>query len=99
LGWILDTNLISETRRKAPHPRVVDWLKRQLLDDCFLSVVTLGEIEQGVAHAVNEVQAGKLREWLDWLSQQEHEGGVRYCWEMIGNPKPGGATSHAPAVS
>jgi len=65
LTWLLDTNLISEPRRKTPDAKVVAWIRAQLLDDCFLSVVTVGEIEQGAAHSADEVQAAKLPSWLE----------------------------------
>ena len=47
-GFLLDTNIPSETLRPAPEARVVDWLRTQNKDSQFLSVVTLGELRRGI---------------------------------------------------
>ena len=64
---ILDTNVISALRRPDRAVRVADWLARQDERDLFLSVITLGEIERGIAQQdrVNPAFAADLRAWLD----------------------------------
>ena len=64
---ILDTNVISALRRPDRAARVADWLARQDERDLFLSVITLGEIERGIAQQdrVNPAFAADLRTWLD----------------------------------
>ena len=47
-GFLLDTNVPSETLRPAPESKVVDWLRTQSKDSQFLSVVTLGELRRGI---------------------------------------------------
>jgi hypothetical protein len=46
---------------------VVRWFERQRTTDLFLSVVSLGEIERGIARqrAINPGFAEALAEWLD----------------------------------
>jgi len=46
---LLDTNIISEVMRSIPNQRVVDWLNHQIAQDCFVSSITLAEIEYGIA--------------------------------------------------
>ncbi|MGW4356867.1 PIN domain-containing protein [Nocardia sp. NPDC004582] len=46
---ILDTNVISEPLRKAPEPRVVDWIDAQNIETLYLSAVTVGELRYGIA--------------------------------------------------
>ena len=46
---LLDTNVISETMRVRPDQRVVRWLDRQPPSSLFLSVITVDEIEYGIA--------------------------------------------------
>lgn len=46
---LLDTNVISELMRSAPNSHVVNWLNKQSAQACYLSNVTLAEIEYGVA--------------------------------------------------
>ena len=46
---MLDTNVVSALRRPERHPAPVLWLKDQRPSDVYLSVVTLGEVERGIA--------------------------------------------------
>lgn len=45
-GFLLDTNVPSETLRPMPYPRVSAWVEAQS-DIQFLSVVTIGELRRG----------------------------------------------------
>lgn len=64
---ILDTNVISALRRPERAAQVAAWLARQEERDLFLSVITLGEIERGIAiqEKINPAFAADLRGWLD----------------------------------
>jgi predicted nucleic acid-binding protein len=46
-GYLLDTNIPSETLRPHPDAKVAAWLKSQVKDSQFLSVVTMGELRKG----------------------------------------------------
>jgi hypothetical protein len=46
---LLDTNIISEVMRTVPNQQVIDWLNRQSVQSCFISSITLAEIEYGIA--------------------------------------------------
>jgi len=48
-GFLLDTNVPSESWRPQPQPNVAAWLKSQAKDAQFLSVVTVGELRKGAA--------------------------------------------------
>lgn len=65
--WLLDTNVLSALRRPDRAPQVARWLARQDEAALFLSVITLGEIERGIAQQerVNPAFAADLRGWLD----------------------------------
>jgi toxin FitB len=67
-GFLLDTNVISETMRPRPDPRVLAWLERRD-GDAYLSVVTVGEIEAGIhralARAPDDDKPLALRRWLE----------------------------------
>lgn len=65
--YLLDTVVLSELRRSQRHPRVVRWISAQRPSDLYLSVITLGEIERGIAqqHALNPNFAVALARWLD----------------------------------
>jgi predicted nucleic acid-binding protein len=65
--YLIDTNVLSALRRPDRAPRVSEWLRGRPEDQLFLSVVTLGEIERGIAQqeARNPAFAGDLRDWID----------------------------------
>lgn len=46
--FLLDTDVISQTAKRQPHPRVVAWLSRQPPASLYLSVITLAEIQFGI---------------------------------------------------
>ncbi len=67
--YLVDTDVLSALRRQDRFPRVVDWLARQRTVDLYISVVTVGEIERGIARQrePNPEFARQLGEWLDSL--------------------------------
>jgi toxin FitB len=65
--FLIDTVTLSELRRRQRDAKVVKWFERQRAADLFLSVISIGEIERGIARqrAVDPAFAGALAEWLD----------------------------------
>lgn len=51
MSYLIDTNVASETTKKAPNPSVIAWLAAQRADRIFLSAVTVAEIKYGVEAA------------------------------------------------
>ena len=49
-GWLLDTNVVSELAKANPDPPVASWAGRQPDSTVFISVLSLGEFEQGVGN-------------------------------------------------
>ncbi len=45
---LLDTNVVSETMTREPHPRVREWLDTQVAETLFVSSITAAEILFGV---------------------------------------------------
>ena len=66
-GYLLDTNVISETRKIRADPRVTGFLEAASGDRLFLSVLTLGELRKGVAarRRVDAEAAERLTAWVD----------------------------------
>ena len=50
IGWLLDTNVISEAARPKGDPNVVAWLNDQGEEDLYISVLTLAEFDKGIAN-------------------------------------------------
>lgn len=47
--YLLDTNVLSEWMRPQPDPAVLDWVGQQSPDHLYTSVITVAEIEAGLA--------------------------------------------------
>lgn len=63
-GFLLDTCVVSESTRPRPSPRVLAWLAARPAESLYLSVVTIGELEQGIAQAGLDTRALRLGKWL-----------------------------------
>ena len=64
---LLDTVVVSELRKARPNPNVVAWVGSLGETDAFLSVVTIGEIERGIAELADAEFARTLSTWLEDL--------------------------------
>ena len=64
-GYLLDTNVLSELRRKSPDPGVVAWFSQRPPTTLHLSVLTLGEIRKGIEGVGDEVRKQTLIDWLE----------------------------------
>jgi toxin FitB len=72
-GYLLDTNVASETRKgQRINPGVLAWFQSVAETDLFLSVLVLGEIRMGVERARpnDPSKAMALERWLGELEQQ-----------------------------
>ncbi len=69
MSFVLDTNVVSEMRKKRPHYRVRDWLQSVDGSDLYLSVLVVGEIVQGVERLRRRdpAQAAVYDRWLSDL--------------------------------
>jgi toxin FitB len=72
MTFLLDTNVVSEWTKPTPFPSVVAWLAQVDEDRLFMSVVTVGELRDGI----ESLAAGRRRERLEeWLS---HDLPIRF---------------------
>jgi len=65
MRFLVDTMVLSEARRREPHPAVAAWLDATPESDLAVSVLTLGEIERGVARHPDELVRRRLSAWLE----------------------------------
>ncbi|MFL9503128.1 type II toxin-antitoxin system VapC family toxin [Rhodopseudomonas palustris] len=65
--FLIDTVTLSALRERQRNPNVVAWFERQRTADLFLSVISIGEIERGIARqrATDPDFARALAAWLD----------------------------------
>jgi predicted nucleic acid-binding protein len=67
LSYLIDTNVLSEARRRSPP--AIAWLRAVDPAEVFLSVITIGEVAKGVAvwERSDPVAAAALGRWLNGL--------------------------------
>jgi predicted nucleic acid-binding protein len=96
-GYLLDTNVLSEVRkRERCHPSVRRWFATLDDDAIFLSVLVVGEIRRGIEliRRRDAVTGRALDRWLRGLEQRFEERilpvTVEICdrWGRIGLEQP-----------
>ena len=65
--FLLDTNVVSELRKRKCDPAVAKWFDKVPDSELYLSVITVTEIEKGIERqrTLDPVFAGQLIDWLD----------------------------------
>jgi predicted nucleic acid-binding protein len=68
--YLLDTNVVSETRKSRPHGAVMQWLSGLDEGHAFLSAVTLGELQAGIEKTRHQdpAKAEEIERWVDQLT-------------------------------
>jgi predicted nucleic acid-binding protein len=68
-GYLLDTNIISETRKARPDKRVIALLEAADASRLFLSVLTVGELRKGMEakRRLDIGTAARIGAWIDDL--------------------------------
>ncbi len=65
MSYLIDTNVLSELRRREPDPGVVIWFEERPATTLYLSVLTVGELRKGVEALPKGKRKRKLTDWLD----------------------------------
>ena len=65
--FLIDTDVLSALRKRERSPSVARWISRQRTADLYLSVASVGEIEQGIVRQERRDPefAEALAAWLD----------------------------------
>jgi len=66
--FLLDTDVVSLLRRPDRHPAPAQWLQGQRPTDVFISVVTLAEMERGLAQQRRR-DPEFARDLADWMER------------------------------
>lgn len=91
MKYLLDTNVISEPRRKAPDPNVLAWFRKVDPGSLYISVLTLGEIAKG-AESLSRRDPANGNSLLAWLGGLRHlyadrligiDGGIAERWGRL----------------
>jgi hypothetical protein len=69
MTYLLDTNVVSELRKRRPDPHVLAWYGTVTSAEIFISVLTIGEIRLGIERLRRKdtAQADRLEHWLQGL--------------------------------
>jgi len=98
--YLIDTNVISEARKKSKAHIGVRQFFRQVSEEqqtCFISVVTIGELRRGVAlihHRGDVRQADQLGSWLETLLSEyrdyilDMDSDIAQLWGLLRVPHP-----------
>lgn len=65
MSYLVDTNALSELRRKVPDANVAAWFASRPPTTLYLSVLTLGEIRKGVEGVADTLRRQVLTDWLE----------------------------------
>jgi predicted nucleic acid-binding protein len=65
VSYLLDTNVISELRRRQPNPGVLAWATEVPPSDLYLSVLSFGEIRKGLEQLADGSKRRSITEWLE----------------------------------
>lgn len=86
MTWLLDTNVLSELRRKECNPRVRAWVAAQDKSSMVISVMSVAEIRRGVEmkRIKDPVQAEIIESWL-LLVLRRYKGRILPVTEVIAN--------------
>jgi len=78
MKYLVDTCVLSELAKSKPNANVVKWLKSHSKGNLFfVSVVTLGEIKEGIDTLPDEdPRKEKLRTWFEEQILEAHEGSI-----------------------
>jgi len=68
--YLLDTCLLSELIRKEPNQGVLDWIKDKEESSLFLSVLTIGELKEGIVKLKPSTKKKELTLWFAELESR-----------------------------
>lgn len=99
MSYLLDTNVLSELRRRAPEPAVAAWVVARPASTLHLSVLTLGELRKGAEIVKDAARRLALVDWLEtelpaFFAGRIHpvDARVADCWGRLvaqsGRPLP-----------
>ena len=64
MAWLLDTNILSEGRKRKPESRVTAFYGAQPLNSLYISVVNIAEIRFGIELQQDPTRRAQLNDWL-----------------------------------
>jgi len=68
--YLLDTNVVSELRKRQPHGAVLAWYRSLRYEQLFVCAATFGELQAGVEKTREQdpQKANELERWIDEMA-------------------------------
>ncbi len=83
IGFLLDTNVLSELTRPKSDPGVENWLNNADNEQLFLSVISLGEIFKGITILPESKRRQKLQRWVEETLRPWFDGRILPVSERV----------------
>ena len=90
MAWLLDTNVLSELRRRRPEPKVIAFVADRPLESLYISSVTLAEIRFGIELVAEPNRRAELSDWLAHKVRPMFENrvlpvteGMMFRWRLL----------------
>lgn len=74
MGYLIDTNVLSETIRPTPNQLVMNWFRNIPSDSLYISVITIGEVRKGIERLAHSQKKEKILAWLEHALPEWFEG-------------------------
>lgn len=65
MSYLIDTNALSELKKRQPHPAVAGWFAARPAAGLYLSVLTLGELRKGIEAMTTGARKTAFLDWLE----------------------------------
>lgn len=65
MSYLIDTNVMSELRKRQADANLVVWMQARPRESLYLSVLSLGEIRKGIEGVADAAFRQTLTDWLE----------------------------------
>lgn len=65
MSYLIDTNVLSELRKRQADANLVAWVQARPRESLYLSVLSLGEIRKGIEGVADAAFRQTLTDWLE----------------------------------
>jgi toxin FitB len=67
MNWLIDTNVISETKKRHPDDHVQKWIESVQLSQIFTSAMNIAELVYGANNVQDVLKKRDLDQWIDTI--------------------------------
>jgi len=69
LNYLFDTCIISDLRKSKPDKNLLNWINSIHDEECYISVITVGEIYKGISKVKSKNKKRDLTKWIENIVQ------------------------------